>query len=494
MSGYASDDNVSALAARFGTDQGVQDDRIGATETAATAAADAAAAADAKAVDAQKAKGPPYTPFASRADAEAASIIPDQIEVVRKGRVLRYLSSPTGSALNSIGKAWTPGDGDVSVLHFGAAADGVADDTDSVLSAMAWISSVAPSERPRLNFPNGKIRILTSIAISDDSIRISGSGANAPFDGLSVYSGGTELSYEGPSIDPMTGGVFTLGGISQCRGTVIEGMTINGNDMAAAVWGQQAGGMKLRSVSTDKAIWGVVLTGTNNNSCIFTDVKVYDPPTGGGGFDVRGNAHSSSFIDCSMENKSSGLRNPANGIRFGSEANSSACLVIGCNFDYYRFTDAAISVISEMKALSLVSNYIEVRADGVSAIPVKLANGGGIIIAGNRITTANSNTYGINCFGTARDITIMSNYFSGFTSSAVRIASGALNINVAGNYSTGLEVINQAAAGARKSVLQKDGKLTADIIDAYQGIFVASDGSRRQLVLNADGTVTHAPL
>ena len=47
MSGYASDENVSALSARFGQDQGQQDDRIAAAEQDA-------ADADAKAVAAQE--------------------------------------------------------------------------------------------------------------------------------------------------------------------------------------------------------------------------------------------------------------------------------------------------------------------------------------------------------------------------------------------------------------------------------------------------------
>ena len=144
MSGYASDDNVSALAARFGSDQGVQDDRIGATETAATAAGDAAAAADAKAADAQKAKLPPYMPFASRADAQAATV-PSSVEYLRVlsgNQDLGYVQGSTdGSLWTGDSKVWLPADR-VLPHHFSSdiGTSGGADEADAFQEALDYCS------------------------------------------------------------------------------------------------------------------------------------------------------------------------------------------------------------------------------------------------------------------------------------------------------------------------------------------------------------------
>ena len=98
---------------------------------------------------AEAAKLPPFTPFSARADAEIATI-PAPVEYLTIDG-LQYKRDVNGTALTTgDGATWAPV-GTISPRHFGAAGDGVTDDTAAFNAALEFIRDavdVATEQRP----------------------------------------------------------------------------------------------------------------------------------------------------------------------------------------------------------------------------------------------------------------------------------------------------------------------------------------------------------
>jgi hypothetical protein len=356
----------------------------------------------------------------------------------------------------------------VSVKDFGAVGDGTTDDTAAIQAACTYIFGLDAS-RPVLFFPAGIYLITSPITTDEDGVVFEGSGNAAPFDSLSSYAGGTTIKYGGTAIPEASGGVFTIGGSSQqCRGLTIRNLTIDCQDLANAVWGEQTNSLFVENVTTLQAIWGIYKIGDNNNSDIFRNCVFYDPPTGGGGISLRENCHSATIQDCQFGNKTTGTRNPAYGILVAKDGNCSDFMVIGCNFDYHRVTTSHFYLDNDCRGFSFIGNYIEGRDDGVTAATCILSGGSGAVIHGNRITApaALGIDYGINCYSTCESVSIIGNYFDGFDVAAIRIASGARNINCMSNEINSCPTlfINQNAAGSKNSLTVADGDVVTDSV------------------------------
>lgn len=359
----------------------------------------------------------------------------------------------------------------VSVKDFGAVGDGVTDDTNSIVAALAAVVAFDLEVRPSLYFPAGNYIITSSIEITDDGIQIYGEGNAAPFDSLSTYAGGTKITYDGTALDTSTEGVFMLGTSgNQCRGVAIRNLTIDAATLGNAIFGEQMNSCTIERVTTLQAVWGVYLTGSNNNSNSFVDCIFYDPNTGGGGLQLRENAHSNDIVRCSFANKSTGTRNPAYAVRIAAAGNCSAISIDGCNFDYYRVSSSHIQLVTDCKGFSFTNNYLEAKNDGVTAGGLTFAGGSGLTVTGNRFSTSGASAldYGVNFQATAEGAIVAGNYFSGFATAAVRISSGASNITCIGNHlESGLtHVVNQNAVGSKNAMVETDGDVVTDSVSA----------------------------
>lgn len=357
----------------------------------------------------------------------------------------------------------------LSVMDFGAYGDGSHDDTLAINQCIDYVLSFHYTNRPPIFFPRGIYRITSPIVTSEDALSFVGSGNSSPFNTLSAYPGGTTILYDGPPIDSAAGGVFTLGGsLSQCRGISIRSLSIICNDLANAIWGEQTSSLRIRRVTTIQAIFGVYKIGSNNNSDTIKECIFYDPPTGGGGIEIRDTCHSMTIEDCQFENKFTGTRNPALGIRVARDGNCSDFTVKGCNFDFYRVTNAHFYLANDCKGFEFSGNYIEGRDDGVTASIMILAGGSGGVVKGNRFTAASSLgiDYGIQCYSGCESVDISGNFFEGFDVGAIRIASGARNINCGPNEigSCPAHVVNQNATLSKNCLSVHDGDLATDTV------------------------------
>jgi hypothetical protein len=224
--------------------------------------------------------------------------------------------------------------------------------------------------------------------------------------------------------------------------------------------------MNVRRVTTIQAEWGISLTGNNNNSCTFKDIKFYDPNTGGGGIDLKENCHATTISSCAFENKATGSRNPAYGIRLAVTGQSSAVSIRDCNFDYYRVTSAHFKYMTDCKGFVWDNNYIECRDDGITNAAILISGGGGSITGGRISTGGTGIDYAINFFGNAHDWHQSGTYFSGFDLAAIRIANGASNINIGSNNLIGglTHVNDQNVLGAKSSTVVQDGNVITEIV------------------------------
>lgn len=376
------------------------------------------------------------------------------------------LSAQPGSLLDASDVSYTPSgtDAEVTTIEnqlrfiqgqivnvknapFYAIGDGVVDDYPAIQAAIDYVESFDLEVRPTIFVPSGNYLITSPIVILTDGMRLIGAGNAAPFNGLSVYSGGTKFTYGGSSLATATQGVFMFGSsVDQCRGLRLDSFTIDAADLGNAIWGEQLNGSEISRITTLHSRTGIYLTGSNNNSNTIESCLFYDPTNGGGGIDLRSNAHSNDILKCQFGNKTTGTRNPAFAVRIAADENCSAVNVIGNNFDYYR-TTRHVHVVTDCKAFSFTGNYIEAKGDGVTANLLSLDGGSGINIAGNRFSKSDSPTvtaidYGVNIGANAEDIIIVGNYFSGMDTACIRLGSGATNLTTGGNSCNGITEVN----------------------------------------------------
>lgn len=335
----------------------------------------------------------------------------------------------------------------INVLDYGADPTGTNDSTAAIQAAIDYVGTLTQN-RPTIFIPAGTYIVTAPIEIQLSGLIIQGAGQSCPYNSQtsSQYAGGTFIKYTGSALNDTTDGVFKLGSLvgagDMARNVILQDFSIVCSDLANAIWAARCNSCSFIRLTTDQAIWGARFYDSNNNSNLFDNCEFYDPTTGGGGLDLRTSCHSVTVNECRFNNKTTGTRNPYAAIDVAADVNGSDITIQNCNFDFYRVTSTHVRVSNDCKGFNFTGNYIEARGDGITPNVLILAGGSGINISGNRFSKSNTPTattvdYGVNCYATCESVSITGNYFSGFDTAAVRVASGCTGVFYAGNYETG---------------------------------------------------------
>lgn len=415
--------------------------------------------------------------FDSRADAIAAEIPATQVtlSVVHAGMLLDYVRDAAGTALTTAdGQNWSPADR-FTARHFGAVGDGVSDDTAAIQALVDHFDAGDPSACLELGV--GVFMVSSPITITTDGTQLKGEGRGRAAGYTDSAFGGSSLLWGGGSLTAVEAVVMTGSASDQGRNIKLEEFSILCGEAVNGVYSARSNICEFRRIYIDEPVVGLVMKDACYSN-IIDGLEIYAPVTGG--MDFREDCHSVTVSNCAFNGNSAGTEAPDFGVRIAQDANCSNMVFFGNNFDYYR-VDAHVELVLDCKGFQFFGNYIEAKGDGVTQNCIKISGGAGGSISGNRISSSDTPItttvdYGVNIEGGAESLIVSANFFSGFDTSCVRIASGAHNIVVMGNETSGLsEITNQNTTGNKRTFSVNDGAVDTDSV-SFEKIIYKSSG------------------
>jgi hypothetical protein len=350
--------------------------------------------------------------------------------------------------------------GQIDVRWFGAKVDGSTDDTSAIQAAIDYAASM--DESLPVFLPNGVCRVTGQLTMKRDYLKLVGCGGGYSDQNIADYTGGSAILYDGSALSSPEG-VIELGDsgtTDQARGIALEGFAVFCQELGIGVHGYSQNLATIKDVFVHKPTTGFYFDGSSYSTSI-EDCTVLGATVGC--IDLTTNCHSFDIIRCAFRGYSAGSEEPDFGIRVASVGNCSDVNVIGCSFDQYRIAQH-FRVDNQCRSGLFAGNYVEARDDTITAGCLLFVAGDGWAITGNRITAPGGAstpiTYGVEIRSPAHGFTVTGNWFGGFSTACIRVASGAANVFAAGNQCNSVTEVNDQNT-SRSSVVVNSGNITA---------------------------------